>query len=161
MPHDAIDAGGHTNPVPMTSSAKLTPTKWEGNAIAFSPVSFANKQDTRAGTASAPNGGLSPRHLSHLLRGQPRHCKNKLRHPRHPPRKSHRRTTIHHLRLRKTRVKVRRQSNRSLPPNGKPLLWTTSQFASSLQKLNSTGKGPRNGQRIKGDEHPVLLTLPL
>jgi hypothetical protein len=87
--------------------------------------------------------------------------KNNPRHPRLPLRRMHQRTTPLHLRHHQsTRAKVRQRPNLSSPPNGRPPLWTTSQFVSNLPEPSSTGKGPRRGQRIRGVELPVSSTLP-
>jgi hypothetical protein len=155
---DAIGVGGHTSLAHMIFCARLTPTKWGGNAIAPSLASSANKQVIRAGIASAPKEELSQHHPSHLLSG-PAPPRKQLRPQTQSPLKQHPTTTIRHHHLQRTKVKVGQRLNRLSPPNAKLPPWMTSQSASSPQEFNLTGKGPRNGQRIREVVLQVWLTL--
>jgi hypothetical protein len=144
----AIGVGGHMSPAHTIFCARLTPTKWGGNATALSPVSSVNKQATHAETANAPREAPSQHHPSHLQNAPAlprRHQRPRKQHPKKHPLLM----TRHHHRPPRTRAKVRQQQNHSSQPSAKPPPWTTSQSASNPQEPSSIGRGPRNEQCIK------------
>jgi hypothetical protein len=150
----ATGVGDHMSLAPTISYAKLTPTKWGENAIVLTPVSFANKQDTRVGIISAQKGELSQRRPLPLP-NIPAPPKKPLQPQVCPSLKSLQPTTQHHPRLQRIKVKARHGLSHLSQPNERPPQWTTSQSASNHPEPNLIERGPRNELCIRRVAPPV------